>query len=296
MPLPTGGLVRAAYTFVRGHWGTCCRALWLPLLLIFLLLLAIGPRLLCLFASSCSTSTPLTMRCVEILVWLMVLVASVALLVAMMQAVVWRFMLGNAPPPKYFYFAVGKDELRLVALRALQIGLCLLASAGVFLAVGLVVVGLGLQFGPLLAPILVLTLIAAFAAAGFVNTRLSLAGPAAIDLQRMTLSYSWRATHGRLLGLRCVDAGIAVPIFGLGVVTVGIFLASLLLPGLANLLALFATLPTAEACRLFLRALAFPLSILMLLLYLLALAFWSLLTAARALEYRASRDAGGSGP
>jgi hypothetical protein len=131
--------------------------------------------------------------------------------------------------------------------------------------------------------------------AGFVNSRLSLAGPAAIDLQRMTLAYSWNATHGHVSSLRRIDAGIALPIFGLGVVVLFIFLVSLLVSAeFANLPALFATLPTAEACRLFLRA--FRLAILLLLFYLLALTFWSLLTTARALEYRALRDVGGSGP
>ena len=139
-----------------------------------------------------------------------------------------------------------------------------------------------------------MTLVAVFAALGFVNTRFSLAGPAAIELQRMTLSYSWVATHGRVSSLRRVDAGIAFPIFALGLVIVFVFVASLfVLPGLASLLNLFATLPTAEACRMLFRALAFQLSIFLLLLYLLAFAFWLLMTAARALEYQESTDAGG---
>jgi hypothetical protein len=296
MPLPAENLLRTTYTFVRDHWRDCCRALWLPLLLIFILVLGIGLRLLCLFGSSCSTSAPLTWRCVEILVWLIVLFGGLALLVAMMQAVVWRFMLRNASAPKFFYLAIGNDELRLVALHAMQVGLCLLAGAVIFLAVGLVVVGLDLQFGPFLAPLLVLALIAAVVMAGFVNSRLSLAGPAAIDLQRMTLAYSWNATHGRVTSLRRVDAGIALPVFGLGAIIVLIFLVSLLLPGFKNLAALFTTLPLLEACKLFLRAVAFPVGILMLLFYLLALAFWSLQTVARALEYRAVREIGGSGP
>jgi hypothetical protein len=279
-------LIRSAYAFVFSHWAACWRALWLLLALVFLLMLAIGLRLACLV----STAPAGWGWVVELVLWLVLLGAGLLVLLAMMQAVLWRFVLRAVPV--LFYPGLGADEWRLMALGLLKTLVMAMAGAVAVLVLGLVVIGISRLLGYLSLPIVLIALALAVIAIGLVGTRFSLAGPAAIATRRLGLGTSWHVSRRRIGWLRRIEAGTRLPILLLGLAVLLLGAAWIVTaPGVVDLPVAFATLPIAQACAKLWQLIGPRLLALLLVLYLVALLFLSVATVAQGLAYRAATGA-----
>jgi hypothetical protein len=178
---------------------------------------------------------------------------------------------------------------RLITLGLLKSLVVALTGALAVLVLGAIVIGISALVGYLPLPATVVALLAGVVAVGFVGTRVSLAGPAAIATQRLGLWTSWRVSRGHIGWLRRIEAGASLPLLLLGVLVLLLGAAWIATaPGVADLPIAFATLPMGQACAKLWQLIGLRLLALLPVLYLLALLFLSVAAVARGLAYRAA--------
>jgi hypothetical protein len=276
MTLSSFKIVRATYSFVWGNRLEFLRILWLPLLLMFLLAWIVWPHIF-RFVNACVRAAAVTSisssSAVALSLWVLLLFAGITVLASIICAGLWRLVLRKEHVKAPFYLGFGKDELRLLALAGVKVLVLLawtLLTAAVIGLVELVVA----HFSGFSPSALLLTLLVSLPVLGWIDTRLSLSGPAAIERQHINLSASWHSTDHNITSIRRVGALVMAPAA----------IAILLLLFLVLFLSMHGI--TAAVCTQYLARFQYLLPSFLLLLYLLLLYLVALFITARALEYQ----------
>lgn len=270
-------IARATYRFVWGNRLECLRILWLPLLLMFFLAWIVWPHIAALLdvcvRAVTANSIAGSLRA-GLALWLLLALAGFTVLGSIMCAGLWRFILRNVHVNRPFYLGFGSDELRLLILVGMRI-LLFAAWAAVTAAAAFLVEFVVSHYSGSISPSALLwTLLIAFLALGWMNTRLSLSGSATIQTQHVDLGSSWRAMAHNITRVQLVAALLIAP--AAIVILVLILLALLLSIHWINL----------WACAQFLARFRYLLPILLLVLFFQLLFLAALFLTARALEYR----------
>lgn len=279
MTLSSFKIARSTYRFAWSNRVECLRILWLPSLLMFLLAWIVWPHIL-RFVNVCIRAVAATSvsgsSATALSLWVLLLFAGLTILASTMCAGLWRLILRNVRVTTPFYLGFGNDELRLLALAGLKV-LILFAWAVVTAAVICLVELVIAHFSGFSPSALLWTLLISLPVLGWIDTRLSLSGPASIETEHIDIAGSWHITDHNISGIRRVGGLLMAPA-AISILVLVFLLLFLLTHGL-----------TLSACALFLARFRYLFPLFLILLYFLFLFFVALFITARAIEYQELR-------
>lgn len=207
MKLPVFRAIGATFAFAIQHWLDILKIVWLPVVLMFVFYVLVMPGYSSTMAELSAlgpTSTPeeINQRMMAILPPALMLTGVMLAFNLIIFSGVLKLLVRGERPHLPFYFALGMDELRMVAAWLISFGALIAVFAATFVL---------MQLGSLLASmgpgpgVLVnfLAIIGCMIVCFFLSLKLSLASPATIGTRKIGIIPSWTATEdnvGPLLG------------------------------------------------------------------------------------------------
>ncbi|MBV8033654.1 hypothetical protein [Roseateles sp.] len=258
--------------------------MWLPSLLSILLAWALLPHIAVPLLERLHGTTASAYDRLVAALSALLLLAGLSLLSSIMCGGLWSFILRGVPIAKPYYVGFGADERRLAILAALKALLLFAWASAAMIFVGAMMALVTHISAPVSPLVLALAILISLLTLSWLMTRLSLAGPATISAQRVSLKASWQASAHNVARLQQVAALLMVPAALLTLIF------ALLLMSLAWWLSTHApntgvtAVELARYCTALLREL---LPVVLLFFYLLILLLAALFIVARALEYQA---------